>query len=329
MGSPIPGRAGRDPHTEALITAAPGVGLTVRDVSQLHPPDGIELTAADGRSFVVRKGRVFPWLGVRAERTLDDKDATKRLLTKLGIPTPAGVVFADSTTVAFPARGPQVCKPVHGTHGQGVRLGLTSLAELRAHCIEHPAPAWILEDQIAGADLRIQALRGRLVAACVRRPAQVIGDGASDLRQLMAALDARVQAANPANRCLPDADTAYTLSAVGRTLDHVPASGEVVSVKSVANLAAGATAIDRTDSVHSRWGEWTERLCVALNLPFLAIDAVTPDPAADPLAPATGAFVLEANARPEWLHHTFSERRTHDLPRQILLAALSGWPSER
>jgi cyanophycin synthetase len=30
------------------------------------------------------------------------------------------------------------------------------------------------------------------------------------------------------------------------------------------------------------------------------------------------AKVLELNARPEWLHHTFSERRTHDVAALIL-----------
>ncbi len=207
-----------------------------------------------------------------------------------------------------------------GTHGQGVVLGVASADELRAHCAENPAPAWILEDLVPGDDLRLQALDGRLVAACVRWPAAVVGDGRSSIRQLMALLDARVAAHNPTNRCVPDADTARALGR--RALDDILGVGERVRVKTVANLAVGATAVDVTDALHPTWARWTEAFAGALGLPFFALDAITTDPGLDPLG--CGAMVLEANARPEWLHHTFSEGRTHDLARRILEAAFGG-----
>ena len=312
--------ADRDPHGLALQAAARGLGLAACDRSDEFPPDAVEYAApAGGPSLLVLKGRVFPWLHAVAERTLDDKAWTKRRLEELSIPTPAGRTFSDPADVAFPAGRPQVCKPVRGSHGVGVAIGLTSAAELRAHCAEHPAPAWILEDLVEGGDLRLQALRGRLVAACVRSPARVEGDGAATLAELMARRDEAVQALNPRNRCLPDADTARALA--GRPLTDVPARGEVVAVKTVANLSAGGAVVDVTDDLHPTWARWVEALAAALDLPFFAMDAITPDPAADPLA--AGAAVLEANARPEWLHHTFSEQRTHDLQRQILLAGMA------
>lgn len=316
--------ADRDPHGRALQRAADELGLASRDRSHDFPPDGLEFSDGAGATVIAVKGRRFPWLRTEAERTLDDKGRTKRTFMELGIPTPLGTTFSDPAAVAFPVGRPQVCKPVIGTHGQGVVLGLRTSEELQAHCAADLANAWILEDQVEGRDLRLQALQGRLVAACVRRPAQVVGDGRRTLRDLMQALDDTVRTLNPGNRCVPDADTARALG--DRCLDDAPDAGAVVPVKTVANLAVGATAVDVTGDLHPTWGRWVEAFAAALELPFFALDAVTTDPSADPLA--SGAAVLEANARPEWLHHTFSEGRTHDMARQILLAAMA-WASER
>jgi cyanophycin synthetase len=175
-----------------------------------------------------------------------------------------------------------------------------------------------LEDLIEGRDLRLQLLEGRLVAACVRRPASVIGDGRSTVAQLMTALDSEVRAKNPANRCVPDADTERALAKQSLGLASTPGDGAFVTVKTVANLAVGASVVDVTDDVHPTWRRWATEFAELIDLPFFAMDAITPDPGLDPVT--CGAAVLEANARPEWLHHTFSERRTHDLPRQILRA---------
>ena len=58
-----------------------------------------------------------------------------------------------------------------------------------------------------------------------------------------------------------------------------------------------------------------ERASAELGMRALALDAMTPDPGLDPV---DHAHVLEINARADWLHHTFSERRTHDIPGLLL-----------
>ena len=53
---------------------------------------------------------------------------------------------------------------------------------------------------------------------------------------------------------------------------------------------------------------------------YFAIDSIAPDCTKPP---EEGAWALEINARPEWLHHTFSQGKKHDMGR-IVVEALFG-----
>ena len=69
-------------------------------------------------------------------------------------------------------------------------------------------------------------------------------------------------------------------------------------------------AVDYTEEIHPRYHDWTKRIVDHLDASFMAIDVICEDPTLDPEGTA---YVLEINALAEWAHHTFSERRTHDL----------------
>ncbi|RMG60717.1 MAG: hypothetical protein D6722_20560, partial [Bacteroidetes bacterium] len=83
----------------------------------------------------------------------------------------------------------------------------------------------------------------------------------------------------------------------------------------VSNMAQGGHALDVTERVHPRYQTYMDRLARALDLRLFSLDVMTPAPEADP---DQAARVLEINAQPAWLHHTFSEGRQHDIPALIL-----------
>jgi D-alanine-D-alanine ligase-like ATP-grasp enzyme len=306
----------RDPHQHALMAAAAKLGIATTDRAHL----GID--AVDyhyrGRTERVLKGRVFSHLSAVASSLCDDKIACKRLLAAHGVPVPPGIVPAELGDTAlerlFAAGGAWVAKPRVGTHGEGVILGLRTLEDLRRARFDAPPGPYLIEQQITGTDLRLQAVGGRLAAACRRLPASIVGDGHSILAEVIEARRAEVRRGNPANDLRLDNEVRAHLDAAGLTLDDVVPAGHRVKLRSVASMANGGRAIDLTDAVHPDWIELVRRIGTVIGIRVFAVDAITPDPT---LPPSAGA-VIEVNARPEWLHHTFSEGRQHDLARRLL-----------
>jgi cyanophycin synthetase len=312
----------QDPHHAQLLDAAESLGVAVEDRSLVCGCAAAVFTR-DGRSQLVQKGRIFESLTPESERICDQKHRAKAVLAELGIPTPRGLVFDDPRRHAaaisrfLEASGPCVCKPSNGTHGDGVGLDLRTLDQVTAHSSRFAAayPSFILEEQVDGTDLRLQAVGGVLVAACVREAAFVVGNGRDTVAELIAARQRVIRAQNPANRLeLDDAGRAL-LRAQGLAVDAVPDDQRRVRLERIANMSCGALASDVTDQIHPRYHDWLERIARRLALRVFAVDLMTRGHRADPDA---SAVVLEINARPEWLHHTFSEHRTHDIATLIL-----------
>lgn len=72
---------------------------------------------------------------------------------------------------------PLITKPVDGTHGDGVALGIDDFTELRKaldYTFQTGTPKAILQEQISGDDHRIIVVGGKVVAAALRTPPYVV-----------------------------------------------------------------------------------------------------------------------------------------------------------
>ncbi|MFI7320336.1 hypothetical protein [Streptomyces venezuelae] len=335
-----------------LMRAASALGITVHD---RMPELGVDLVVYrhGGKSVPVLEGRYDHDLRARDFFLTEDKHTTKLLLREAGFATPRGFVFsftdaaapsgtddeaddegddeADDdlprltafATEAFATLSADaasvVAKPRAGMRGEAVRMDLASAAAVAEHIAErrHQFRSWLVEEQVDGKDLRLQLVDGELVAACVREPASVTGDGHTTLADLIEAHRIAVAAANPDNRLVVDAETQALLTAQGLALDEVPADGRAVRLKRTANLAKGGAAVDVTDSLHPDFGPWAASVAELFGTGILAIDALCAAPHEPPTA---GATILEINTAPEWVHHTFSREGTHDIATRILRA---------
>ena len=119
----------------------------------------------------------------------DDKALTRRLLAKAGLRVPQQISSSRAHEIsAFLERyGRVVVKPARGEQGRSVFVDLTTEDEV-TRAIEHARQVCdevLVEEFVTGQDLRIIVIDGAVVAAAVRKPATVLGDGSHSIRELI------------------------------------------------------------------------------------------------------------------------------------------------
>ncbi|KAA3660167.1 MAG: hypothetical protein DWQ10_07300 [Calditrichaeota bacterium] len=253
----------------------------------------------------------------------NNKQLTKRIFAELDIPHPKSLVFRDlhrdqeRIRLFWQAGVTYVCKPLNGTEGEGVGMYIKSMDDLDKYWQQWSRidDCFLLEEQIEGQDVRMQVVGGRLLAACIREPAFVVGDGDSSIDELISARRKIMQKQNPANRLDVDAITLRLLQKQNLHLQAVPELQHKVQLKYVANMSQGAIATDVTEEIAPVFHEWINRFSQKTGMRLFAFDALAMDHRSG--QPGT-AFALEINPLPEWMHHTFSEKRQHDVAGAIL-----------
>ncbi len=305
-------------HAIALRAVAEARGIA----DPLCAPETL-LMRHHGRVLAVRNGRRVAGIDEAAEARCDDKLAMRTLFAARGLPCPATLGFDAPEEVweRFLRAGPVVVKPIAGTHGRGVTLGIRSLPDARAAAghLALGGVASFAERQVAGHDLRVHVIAGKIVAACTRRPAFIEGDGRRSARTLAAEHEATLRALN-SNNALDWRVAEAMLGADARSLDDVPAQGEVWVLGRLSNVAAGAVVDDASGRLHPDVAEAIVRLDAAIELPTWAVDIMAPAPD----APLSAVSFLEVNARPEWLHHRLPRAGERDLGAALVEAFVAG-----
>ena len=231
-----------------------------------------------------------------------DKRLTHRALERAGLKQPQQRLAASAAdNAAFLAEhGALVVKPVDGEQGQGVAVNLTRAEEVEA-AIEHARQfdgRVLLESYHPGQDLRVLVIGYEVVAAAVRHPATVIGDGRHSIRQLIEAQSRRRQAATGGESRIPlDGETERTLQAAGFGYDDVLPEGRRLAVRGTANLHTGGTLEDVTDRLHPSLREAAIRAARTLEIPVTGLDLLVPD------VEGEDYVIIEANERPGLANH--------------------------
>lgn len=316
-------REGDLQHT-LVLRAARDRGLSLTDVSSTM---GCKATLIErgAQCELLVQGVLMSQMSLHTKRLCDHKQLTKTVFERLEIPTPQSILVerpTDPAVAAFMQPGRRyVCKPQDAANGMGVEMdidGPAAVVDWHGRW-GHLDPRFLIEEYAEGTDLRLQVIGGTVAAACVRVPAHVIGDGEATLAELIDRRRAVMRTQNPANRLDLDRAARALLVAQALTLDDVPAAGRRVQLKTVSNMGQGGHAIDVTDALHPRYGRWVEDLVRFTGGDFFALDLLCRgEPHVDPI---DTAVALELNALAEWVHHTFSERRTHDLGARVIDAA--------
>lgn len=240
----------------------------------------------------------------------DEKFRTKELLSRSGIPTPEGSIVVsldEAVQVADELGYPVAVKPEVGNHGRGITSHVSDAQLLETAFTSASAicESVIVEKTLTGFDFRVLVINGKLVAAALREPAHVIGDGSATVRQLIDTVNADPRRGIGHERSLTNIDidnmTERLLAARGYTTESVLPAGEKLHLKSTANLSTGGTARDVTEEVHQDVRSMCERISRLIEMDCIGIDIVA-STLAKPLDHSS-AGIVEVNAAPGFRMH--------------------------
>ena len=252
-----------------------------------------------------------------------DKEDTKYLLEQAEVEVPRGDIIRRERSLEEACRYvgyPLVIKPIDGNHGRGITVDIQNyddaLVAFRHAKDSSRSGAIIIEKFIVGEDYRLLVINNKLVAAALRSPAHVIGDGKSTVQELIDEVNKDPRRGYGHEKVLTQISvnelTQTIIKDAGYTLDSVIAEGERLILKDTANLSTGGTAEDVTDIVHPANVSMAERISKIIDLDICGIDIMTTD-ISKPLS-ETGGAVLEVNAGPGFRMHLAP---TVGLPRNV------------
>jgi GNAT-family acetyltransferase (TIGR03103 family) len=264
-----------------------------------------EMRLTHGGRAVITRESLSEFTSAIAMCRCDDKRLTRRLVSEAGITVPRArlATFDDDDFEFMKDVGEVVVKPTRGEQGKGITVGVTveqGAAELTA-AIARAREEFhevLIEQRVNGNDLRLVVIDGRVVAAALRLPPEVIGTGEHTVRDLIAAESRRRSAATAGESRIPlDTLTEATVAEHGWQLDDVLPQGMRLCVRHTANLHQGGTIHDVTPDVNQELCRVAVTAAEAIGIPVTGIDLLVPDVTGQEYA------FIEANERPGLANH--------------------------
>lgn len=232
----------------------------------------------------------------------DDKQVTTRFLQNAGLRTPRQQLAGapEENRQFLKECGSVVVKPARGEQGKGVFVDLdngedveTSIALARELCDKV-----LLEKFHQGVDLRIIAIDKKVVAAAIRKPPYVIGNGRHRIATLIEKQSRRRSAATQGESSIPiDDETIRCLSEAGYSLEDVLPADRRLQVRGTANLHTGGTIHDVTAELNPELITAAEQAAEILQIPVVGLDLIVSG------AEASDYVIIEANERPGLANH--------------------------
>ncbi|MBT2745082.1 MULTISPECIES: cyanophycin synthetase [unclassified Lysobacter] len=239
-----------------------------------------------------------------------DKEETNKILASLGLPVPRQELVTDSSGAIRAARklgGSVVTKPYNGNHGRGITIDISSDDDIRAgfEAAREHSRSVIVETFVGGDDHRLLVINGELIAATKRTPGHVVGDGTSSIADLVEGVNQDPRRGVGHEKVLTrlelDSQAEQMMERVGYTAASIPKDGEIVYLRSTANLSTGGTATDVTDIIHPDNRDMAVRAVRAIGLDVGGVDFISPNIAES--YKNIGGGICEINAAPGFRMH--------------------------
>lgn len=282
--------------------------------------DFLKLTSK-GRDIIINKTRSHR-LSLIAGLLAKNKEASNVLLNQQGLTVPPYLVVQAMGEKAIrflesrPSRSPSVVvKPLDASRSDGVTLDVRTrdeLAEAIGRARQHSMNIMI-QQFLPGTDYRVLVINGRVAAVNEYRPAYVLGDGVSTVRDLINRLNqTRIRRSDVGEVELftqIQADTgrlSLVLDKQGWSFECVPPKGTEIELYDLHNVEAGGISefySDCTDKICQENSVMAITAAAALQIDVAGIDLRCND-IGIPIT-ATSGGILEVNALPDLTHHVF------------------------
>lgn len=287
-----------NPYAQIIVDEATRRGIATEVLDAEH---GYFALQYGGRRTICRESLSELTSAVAMSRC-DDKAVTHNLLDKHGIRVPRQRVVqsSDDSETFLRECGSLVVKPAQGEQGHGVHVDIRDSEELESALddVARTCPKVVLEEYVEGEDLRVVVIDYRVVAAAIRRPAQVTGTGKHTIGALIEKQSRRRSAATGGESSIPiDEETKRCLALQSLSLGDVPPEGRSVPVRKTANLHTGGTLHDVTAELSDTLREASERAAKILAIPVVGLDLIVESAKSDDYV------LIEANERPGLANH--------------------------
>jgi GNAT-family acetyltransferase (TIGR03103 family) len=290
---------GYNPYATIILNEARRRGI---HIDSIDPAGGYFRLSHGGRSVLCREA-LSELTSAVAMSICDDKQVTRRFVQAAGVNVPDQITAdsSDSRIREFlHQHGQVVVKPARGEQGNGVSIGLKSFDTVKAaiKAASGMADVVLIEQYVSGEDLRLVVINYRVVAAAVRRPALVVGDGRKTIKELIALQSRRRSAATKGESKIPlDAETHRTLQEAGYQAEDILPADTELKVRKTANLHTGGTIHDVTDIVHPALISAAVEVTRAIEIPVAGVDFMVKSPK------HPDYVFIECNERPGLANH--------------------------
>lgn len=249
-------------------------------------PKHFRLFDPSGHEVVTLKGLSATRHPATTTRICRFKHFTKKMLDLAGVANPAGTEFLP-TEKAIGAEyfaklpKPAVVKPTNAASSDGVTVGVVSEKQFAAAwdgAVEagNELTRVLVEQFVEGLEVRAFVVDKRVVAAVVRLPPFIVGDGKSNISQLVE-LDQKARDVNRKIRSKFAVDWS-AIEGAGYNSASIPGEGDIVIVGYFKTTALGGLFFDVTDRLHDKIEDIAVRATSAIpHLEIAGIDLLTND----------------------------------------------------
>ncbi len=266
-----------------------------------------------------------------------DKSVTSALLETAGISIPKGFRLAQTDTPEYwmevfeALPKPVVVKPTHGNQGRNITMNISDpekykVAVEKAFSFTNDQESGVVvETQFEGKEYRITSSREKVLGITYRMPANVVGDGIKNIKELVDEKNSDPRRSPNPNDSLVtikfDDSMMEYLKDQNLDLNSIPAKDERVFVRRNSNISTGGDSIDMTDLVHPSVKEIAVKAVNALpGLDFAGVDFMSPN-IEGPQTPETYR-IIEINSSPGFSIHQMPYQGTpRDLASEFLYIA--------
>lgn len=307
-----PGFQDMELSTQILIkeAVARGARVTVLD----RADNFILLERGELREFVKQATRTSADT-YAAVLVMENKQVAKFAMAAAGVRVPGGSLAAKREEALAAAAGfagkAIVIKPRSTNFGDGVAIlpakrggGEAEAAIDAAFALDS---AVIVEEFIPGREYRFLVIGGETRAVLHRMPANVPGDGASSIRDLVEKKNMHPYRGegyrSPLEKIALGEEELGCLSAQGLNPESVLADGSRAYLRRNSNISTGGDSIDFSDAMPEAYKRIAEKAAAACGARISGVDMIIDDLDEDPTA--GGYAIIELNYNPALHIHDF------------------------